>query len=327
MIILGGCAKIDERTSQPNQEPSPTESAINITPTRQATTTPTHMPTSTSTRTPTLTSSPTSTVPFIPTLPKGDARLLLLDLLSANGECHLPCLWGIYQDKTTFVEAQQILEPLSSISDFTDFIPRQGVINPFFYESDTIIRTSVDYFLNEDVDTVNNISFIAGAFREVPETTNPDRTYPVSVYNSTYFGKKLAFYMLPNILSEYGRPSSVLLKTNPGPNEFGEMGLFYLILMYPDRGFLVQYTTVMRMSGTNVLGCTANAHVRLDLYPSEHSGTFYKLIEPRWNDINSVYKPLEEVTSMSLDQFYQTFRQPTDQCLVTASSHWPEPNQ
>jgi hypothetical protein len=174
---------------------------------------------------------------------------------------------------------------------------------------------------------ISHIHFDAGAFKEVPDPTNSNRSYQAFIFDSTSFGKKLAFYMLPNLLSEYGRPSSVLLRTNPGPNERGGMGLFTLILMYPDQGFLVQYTTIMRMSGANVLGCPANAHVTVDLYPSGHADTFIELIAPVWNDIISVYKPLEEVTSMSVEQFYQTFRQPTDKCLVTPSTHWPEPER
>jgi hypothetical protein len=159
----------------------------------------------------------------------------------------------------------------------------------------------------------------------VPDPDNPDQTFSAFVFDSTIFGSKLAFYMLPHILSEYGRPSSVLLSTDLGPNEFGDMGLFYLILMYPDQGFIVHYTTGARMSGSDVLGCMANAHITVDAYPSGHGDTFYGLLPEGYSDVALVsYKPLEEVTSMSLDQFYQTFNKPTDQCIVTASANWPK---
>jgi len=37
------------------------------------------------------------------------------------------------------------------------------------------------------------------------------------------------------------------------------------------------------------------------------------------------YKPIEKATSMTLKQFYDTFRQPTDKCIETPAKLWPTP--
>jgi hypothetical protein len=37
------------------------------------------------------------------------------------------------------------------------------------------------------------------------------------------------------------------------------------------------------------------------------------------------YIPLEKATTMSLDEFYQTYRQPGNECLMTPAEIWPTP--
>jgi hypothetical protein len=329
MTISNGCAMLTIQTTQPIQQASPTVSSRNNSPTTTATQTFTLIPTLTSTYTHTPTLTPTSTITYIPTLPTEEARLRLLDLIANNGNCRLPCFWGITPGTSTSIDAQKILNPLSSISGFTDFTDLlnsgsgTGAIQPIYNDGKLTISISIGFITYPENNIVRSISIYTEAYNSVSDPSNPG-----FIFNSMVFGRQLAFYMLPHILSEYGRPSSVLLHSLPGPNERGEMGLFYLALFYPNQGFVVHYTTMARMSGSNILGCMANAHVTLDVYPSEQSDNFYGQLPDAYSDIALVsYKPLEEVTSMSLDQFYQTFNKPTDQCIVTASANWPEPER
>jgi len=37
------------------------------------------------------------------------------------------------------------------------------------------------------------------------------------------------------------------------------------------------------------------------------------------------WKPIEEATNMSLEEFYQAFREPTDKCIETSAKLWPTP--
>jgi hypothetical protein len=319
MTTSGGCGMLTESPEipvSPVQQLSPTLSAVITTETPTAT--------PTLTRTPTYVPTLTTTITLAPALSTEAARLRLLDLLANNGNCRLPCLWGITPGISSYLDGQYILAPLvSSTSESSFFTSGRGGIDIGYPEGELTITASTRFLTYPNTDIISHFRFDVGAYKAIPEPDNPERTYFGFVFDSTVFGKQLAFYMLPHILSEYGRPSSVLVNTLPGPNQFGDMGLFYLILMYPDQGFVVHYTT---LAGSNVLGCMVNAHVIVDVYPSGHGDTFYELLPTGYSDVSlDSYKPLEEVTSMSLDQFYQTFQKPTDQCIVTASSHWPDP--
>ena len=152
-----------------------------------------------------------------------------------------------------------------------------------------------------------------------------------NVFDSTVFSKRLSFYMLPHILSDYGRPSTVLLSTLAKPPSLqrgGDTGEFKIILLYPDQGFAVQYTTNMHMQGQYVLGCPANSHVEFQLYSPDNGNSLVDLLPPSWQDaIKNQYKPIEEVASMTTEEFYQTFHEPSDNCIQTLASLWPVPEE
>lgn len=267
--------------------------------------------------TPILTSTPT----IIPALPVEEAQARLLDLLDNNNNCHPPCLWGITPGKSSFQDAQIILAPLSGLSYFVSLNPSgPGDISPRYTQGNFEIYTSVAFLTNSNSYIVNYISFNAEAHRLLAEGGYED------VYNSKFFGEKVSAYALPNILSGQGVPSSVMIATNGGPLTRGGTGGFDILLLYPDQGILINYTTQMDIIGTNVRGCPSNAHVEMELYPSRHSESFFELLkETYWGSMINSYEPLDAATSISVDEFYQIFSEPTDKCIETPISLWPTP--
>jgi hypothetical protein len=310
------CGVFTESIDVPNspiQQLSPTMSAV------IATQTPPYTITRTPTHTPTITSSMT----LAPTLPKGEAGSRLLDLLATNGDCRLPCIWGITPGINNYQEAQNLLLPLSSISFRPYFESGLGTILPVYIENETEIVTDFGFLSNEKTEIIYRIRFSAGVYKDIPDPTNPGSFYSVSIDGSTPIGKKIAYYMLPNILSENGRPSSVLIQTLSIPGENPDYAPFEMILQYPDQGIFIYYGLERRTSGTNVLGCLLNNNVEMNLFPSGDPDSFTNSIAPLWGERIPAYKPLEETTTMSIDDFYETFRQPTTQCVVTPSDLWP----
>ncbi len=54
-----------------------------------------------------------------------------------------------------------------------------------------------------------------------------------------------------------------------------------------------------------------------------HPTYYEQLALTDWKRRIDYYKPIEEVTSISLDDFYQAYRQPTEICLQTPANLWP----
>ncbi len=299
---------------------------------------PTQIPISTSsvTQTPTLVLTPTPPVAdtltpaftpkAVPTLPEEDARKRMLDLLANNGGCQLPCLWGIMPGKSTSQEAQVIWSPLSSIQSIYDikpsFGPKGGYISPDFVEGDLILHTEVSYLSDNQI--VSQIAFQAKEIKKFTISNSADGI--LDIFDSTAFGNRIKYYSIQNVLSELGIPSSVMIVTHRVPVPKGGDGGFDILLLYPDQGILVNYTMQGYLVGSNMRGCPTNAHVEMELYPPGNADSFFALLEKTdWAVKKNWYKPLEDVTSMSVDEFYQTFRQLTNKCIDTSIKLWPTP--
>ena len=263
---------------------------------------------------------PTLTPTVIPTLPVDAAQVEFLKFLSDNGGCRLPCFWGMIPGKSSFQEAQVILAPLSGISDFTAFKSGLGSVTPYFIQGSVEIYTTIDYITNQDNNIVNSIAFNAEAHKPLAQGGYED------VFDSNFFGEKVSAYTLSHVLTEQGVPSSVMIETAGGPLTRGGTGGFDILLLYPDQGILVNYKTQMHLNGANVRGCPPNAYVQMELYPPGQPDSFFEgLKRTDWAEKMIGYKPLEETTSVSVQEFYDTFREPTDTCLETPAKLWPTP--
>jgi hypothetical protein len=261
---------------------------------------------------------PVSSPTTVPTLAAEKARTKLLDLLAMNGGCRLPCFWGITPGKSSYQDVQAILVALSSLSHSLHLNPSGASdITPRLTEGDLEIYNRAA-FLTSEKDVVYRIAFNAEAHRPLPEGGYID------VFNSKFFGEKTSAYSLSHVLAEQGVPASVMIQTAGGPLTRGGTGGFDILLLYPDQGILVNYTTQMQMDGTYVRGCPSNAHVEMELYPPGNSDSFFEhLKQTDWAVRFSGYQALEEVTSMSPKEFYEIFRQPSDRCIETAAKLWP----
>jgi hypothetical protein len=280
--------------------------------------------------TPLPTASPTliPSATAIPTLPLEEAQTKLLQLLSNNGGCRLPCLWNIVPGESTYQEAQAILSPLSGISELTGFRPEGGAIFPVYTEGDLTLYTIIGFNVNSlpDNQIVKRVGFNAEAHRLLAQGGYED------VFDSKFFGEKVSAYSLSYVLTEQGIPSAVLISTMAGPPTRGGKAGFYMVLLYPDQGILVSYTTNWQNRSGNALGCFQNAHVEMELYPSGQGDSFSEFLAPtKWSGMWPVpvespyWKPIEKATAMSLEQFYEIFRQPTEKCIETPINLWPTP--
>jgi hypothetical protein len=271
----------------------------------------------------TATPSPISTQTAIPTLDEEQAQDRLLELLTNNGDCRLPCLWGIMPGLSSYQEARTILRPLTSVSQSTHLNSAStDDISPIYTDGDVTISISIAYIYTAS-GIVSSIAFRAGATQE-----NKDGY--ISVFDSEIFGRRASAYMLPNILSGQGKPEAVLISTVGGYERGQNVPGVYLLLFYPNQGLFVSYTTARQLAGGNVRGCLANAQVDLRLYPAGQPDTFASnLAQTQWKNLWPVHgdspnwKSIENASSMNLEQFYEIFRQQTDKCIETPANIWP----
>ena len=324
IMLVAGCSQVTESkaTSSP---------AASVLPVSSASPTDTMLPTLTPAVTDTSTQSSTSTA--VPILSVEDARKRLLELLATNGDCRLPCLWGITPGKNSDQEARNILMPLSSISApeliYFEPIPLRGVlggtITPLYVEGDLRLNVRMGYLYGED-GIVSRIGFRALEQQLSKDEYGNQLTAPI--FDSPIFAKRTEYYSISHVLTEQGIPDSVMISFYLPSDNPTFAGGFEIALLYPEQGIWAHYTMPLYSQSGTQRGCPASAHVEMDLYPSGNPEAFYSLLEETdWARMKQGYKPVEEATSMSLEEFYETFRNPTDQCIETPENLWlpPEP--
>jgi len=320
MTVVVGCSSITEGVATPSQV-TPILPVSRVAPTETVTPTLTLIATGTSTPLPTLTAAPT--------LPVEDARKRLLELLANNGDCRLPCLWGITPGVSTYQEAQSTLLPLSSISSLTGFRPEGGAVFPAYTEGDltlnAIVGFNIDTFSNNQI--VSRVGFKVWEER-VTTDANGNWTSKTPIYGLPSFIQRVEYYSLSHLLSEQGVPTSVMIASSgPGKNRRGSI-LTHIAVFYPDVGIWAQYTTLVNEKevGSSIISCPVNAHIEMTLVPPGNPDSFFSLLDKTdWGITKNSYKPLEEATSMSVEEFYEIFRNPTDKCIETPVNLWPTP--
>lgn len=282
-------------------------------------------------RTTTDTPTPSSTLTAIPTLPTEDARKKWFELLATNGGCRLPCLWGITPGKSSYQEARNILSPLSSVAEtYSDPFTLNGVsmgsATPLYVEGNLHLNNRVAYWY-DDNGLVNYIAFRV-LEEKVPIDVNGDWISKTPIYGLPAFIQRTEYYSLSHLLSEQGVPDSVLIYTSGQSNRGGSIEID-IAVFYPNHGIWAQYDTyVNEFDIENVINiCPLYTHIEMKLYPPGNPEKFYKLLEQTdWQYEKGGFKTIEEAASMSIQEFYQTFRNPTDQCFQTPVKIWPPPN-
>lgn len=293
--------------------------------------TPTVTPSPSSTpMTPTATITPIPATPTdIPILPAEDARKRWLDLLATNGGCQLPCLWGIKPGKSSFQNAKTILMPLIGIAENAYFEPLHGILGgtiaPQYIEGEVRLNSVVDYLYEED-GVVSRVSF-----RVLEEKLSQDEygnQITTPIYGSPEFIQRVVYYSLSNLLSEQGIPTSVMISRDLTYENNRRSFLINIVVIYPNQGIWAKYTTWLAENevGSSMKSCPINARIEMNLFPPGNSDSFYALLDKTdWGITKVGYKPLDEATSMSVEEFYETFRNPTDQCIETPADIWPTP--
>jgi hypothetical protein len=290
--------------SSPSVTLTPTSMTISVTaspsaiPTQTATSSPLPTMTLTPTPTPELTRTP------LPTLLPEAAEKLVKDLLVNNGGCILPCWWGIMPGVTVWNDANQFLATFTTV---------EGPVN-FTINGIRELGYQVSYQLNTQV---SDIGF--GISDGVVDDIAMDS-------ESTIWG-----HTLPQLLENNGQPEEVYLYLMP---DSPDGSWFFLLINYPEQGILARYTGQATRwaefgSGGEVVPikysiCPIGIGPELWLRPP---GT---PIQIKGNpalggtDFTRYLKALPDVTKMSLEEFYSTFRgADATTCFDTPADAWP----
>jgi hypothetical protein len=152
-----------------------------------------------------------------------------------------------------------------------------------------------------------------------------------AVFGDPFYKELLDYYLLPQILSNYGPPTEVRIMPFPDdPSYSANYKIpFSLVLFYPDQGIFIEYIFPRDKTGSQFNGCPSQTgYLSLITWSPETKLSLTDVV--KWNsglginELNADYsKPIEEATGTSVNDFYQKYKDANNKaCLVTPISIW-----
>lgn len=284
--ILTATQSVPSQTPQPSLTPQilPSPSDVHITPVPSET----------------LAYTPAPTMTPLPTLPAPEAEATVRELLLSNRSCRLPCWWGAIPGETEWSDVEHFIAPFAS--NITEY----G--NPL--ESRTYYDVSFYY----------------------PDLTDPTLslglTYTVDEGTVAEIGANLPgvkSLRLSQLLASYGRPHDIQISAYSNTPD-GTLPM-RLVLVFPDDNFMASYWTMNAVNdGGEVTGCFSEVDtILLWLFPDRSEITL-EGVRAGSTIIgeDQKYLPLAEATELSIDEFFQEFKNTeSDTCIRTPSDLWP----
>lgn len=266
-------------------------------------------PTSTSTsptQTPTLTP--------IPTLSPENALESFVDLIENDSQCNLPCWLNITPGETKFDEVKNNFLQYSAVA-LTEFSSKDAYIRVFFPSIEATIHNTATEVFSARSGTTSQISVYAGM--------NPDENGKYNFENPTY-QKMWQQYFLPGVFTEHGVPEKIFLDTTLLTVDPAMSYPYVLWIVYPQKGFLLQYAGINIKSGENIKICPMQSRIQIIIWDLKNFD-YEEFIE---NDgaggISLGPQPIESVTNFNIESFFEFFKEgKLDTCFTTPASHWP----
>lgn len=287
VMILAACNSTPQLT--PILEPSVSPAISLSYPTKTSTVRPYFTPTPAETATYMASPQPTSTPTLtpLPTLSVTEAAGMVKKVLTANAFCRLPCIGNITPGKTTWSEATSFLVPFAKQVFSTEY--RVWAIE-FMPPKNAMERDKLFIWL----------------FRSSVERVDA----MVAVWLD---------YSVQQLFADYGRPAEIYFYVTDYPPEETE-NKFELFFYYSEQGFSARYSGNTG-KGEKLKICPAKAvnpsPVLLTWPITQSTSTSFQKIYVTYKLISYLdiqrYRPISEYGGMTLDEFYEIYKDPANQ--------------
>lgn len=254
----------------------------------------------------TLTSMPLPTIietsTPIPKLPPAEAQEAIMNLLKTNAGCQFPCWWGFVPGETSWLDVERTVTPLALqiyLSKSNNNPIQVGYVK--FLVPKEVWETAIDHIYTIRSGIVDAIE--------------------IEVVN-------VEWYTLSKLLSTYGKPTEIWLRTY---NKARENDLpFDTLLFYADRQMIMRFYSQGNQQGVLIQGCPQQHPVAMLFFWSGNNN--WNFLEATAHTVNLKneewwpYLPLQDVTQMTIDEFYAIFsNSQNSKCIETSSEYWPSP--
>lgn len=269
------------------------------------------------------------------TLSPEEMKIKIIESLQQNSNCMLPCLWGVSPVKTDLSEFQDFLSQFHedrTVKDYeigvSDF-GKYGGVSLVYQINDVYIIAKFGYRKNKEETKLELLTMNAYAMESLGIDQNNQLPILAPIWGNMTFNKELKSYTLSTILSNYGKPDQILISVLP--EELGRSDIkwhpFSIILVYSQAGVFIEYIAPLKIEEDNFIVCSNEFHFNIVVWDVAQNLTLDYIFEQGSIEATqSNSKPIEDVTSYTVDEFYEIFSQPNEIiCLDTSQKFWTNP--
>ncbi|PKO14729.1 MAG: hypothetical protein CVU39_13445 [Chloroflexi bacterium HGW-Chloroflexi-10] len=242
-------------------------------PTQDFTNTPTLIPP------PSVTPSPYPSLTALATLTNNDANRMVFDLIKTNGDCEMPCIWGIVPGETKWEVVKQQFSALRF-----EFIP-------YPYKCiDETKHECTTYYVGK---IINDLHY---GFEVSVEDEN---ITDVSIRSQSAKG----YFSLDKVLNEFEIPSDIYINA---PTAYISSNLpAYIVLFYDTQNLAISYEIRGKVFNNVLRICPYNYETDLRVNVYEPNSPYYMNYKKYFTDRK--YYPIEEKTGLDISDFYELF--------------------
>ena len=252
-----------------------------------------------------------STATWVPALSEIEAEEMAIDLLHDNGGCRLPCFWGLVPRQVNQETLDSYFHAFYNIGGPNINIPSDN----------STIKISLTWNYSDNPHEVAR--WLQAVMTSEREVKLVEGKYNQDVFDNPYFPQYIQYYTLSNLLSTYGMPSKAYIGIDLGA-EMGFDNIFHLYLDYSEFGWGVQFRMPVKQINNFFVGCPAQAFSSFFLWSPEDTAAAKE--NQAWVSEYGIFKPFEEATDSSLEDFYKRFQNfDNNECLEVPVDVWLVP--
>lgn len=226
-----------------------------------------------------------------PTLTPEQEKAFVIDALTNNGGCELPCWWGIVPGESTLA---------TLVSKF-------GFYGNSFSQQDGSMLYDGPYFAIRDSAGLDDY-YVNLQFFERNGVLQSIKVSSQALTKSKNFSQDWRRYSIDQVLARYGTPSRIQVQFVPGASPG-----YALTLVYEPSGFWIRYQGPATYDGAMVRACPTFTEMKYIVLELQSPVAKAPVFQP---DPAGYDRSLEEATGMSLKMFHDSFRNANTQtCL------------
>jgi hypothetical protein len=288
------------------------------------------------------TNSPSPISPAItglPTITGGNAMADLMTFIRENGECILPCVLGLTPQSMSQTTAEDYVNYFENAAHGVNHLNNnldiytnagqgdRGGVRFMLWEKDKHVQVGMGYSFA--LEKIAHILLFGEIYQQGDNSAQ-------RLFGDPFFDSVLESFTLTKVLISYGPPQQVLVRADPddpGHPSPPAQYLFRFLLFYPEKGFLVEYLADRINEFDTFSGCPTKPYsLHVFTWDPNISITLPEALEIFAVDLGATkdyyttqnFKPIEDVTSFSISEFYKTFSAPDSQkCIQTNQTIWP----